>query len=259
MLDGSRALSGVLLVVFFLGLAGGASAAPRSIAADGTVTEVEGSFLDAFTVGDGYSGVFTHDTDESNAGPGSDPTPSAVPGHEYSSFYEFLVPPYGTSLSFPAIPASFEAETVAVVVNDDLALTAEETNGAVSDGTYDWIELLGSNTVSVCLLPGGTCEPDEFSPADGNEWTLAIIADTGWISDGSQIPDTLPVTYTALLVGIEFDVNGNETGVVFGSATVSEGTGPVEVPALGSAAAGALGGLLALGALRQRRRTTPGD
>jgi hypothetical protein len=229
-----------------------AAAEVRTVSADGAVTYVEGSFADAFTVADPYTASFVYDTDETLAGPGSDSTPSNVPGHEYSSFWEFLGAPYGMGVSFPAIPASFSVDAIGVVVNDDLMLTADETNGAVSDGTYDWIELLGSDTVDICLLPGGVCEPDEFSPADGNEWTLAIIADPSWLSDGSVVPDALPPSFTALLVGIEFDAGGNETGVVFASATVVEGAAS-EVPALGALGLGVAIALPLLG-LHQRRR-----
>ena len=119
------------------------------------------------------------------------------------------------SLSIPAIPASFVVGSASVVVNDDLPLTADETNGAVADGSYDWIELLGSTTVDICLQPGGVCEPDEYSPADGEEWTLAIIGDSSWFSDGSVVPDDLPGSFTVVLVGIEFDASGNEIGTVF--------------------------------------------
>jgi hypothetical protein len=91
-------------------------------------------------------------------------------------------------LTVPAIPATFTMSpigingTVSVVVNDNLALTSEETGGAVPDGTYDWIEVLGSTAIGICLLPGGICEPDEYSPADGEERSVALIGDSRWIS-----------------------------------------------------------------------------
>ena len=82
-------------------------------------------------------------------------------------------------------------------------------------GTYDWIELLGSTMGSVCLIPGGVCAPDEFSPADGEEWTLAIFGDSSWFTDGSVIPDELPASFVSLLVGIDFDPAGKEVGFAF--------------------------------------------
>ena len=222
-------------------------AAPRTLRATGTVTYVEGSYLGDFVVGQSYTGTFVHDTDEANADPGAITTPSMVPGHEFSSFYEFSGPPYRGYLSFPAIPGSFATDQMAVVVNDDLDLTSADTNGAVADGTYDWIEILASNAIGICLEPGGVCAPDEFSPADGEEWTLAVFTDTSWISDGSLIPDDLPSTYTTLLVGIELDAAGNEIGLVFANANISIPT----VPVSGPVAIAALMGLL-LGVARYR-------
>jgi hypothetical protein len=158
----------------------------------GTVSLVEGSYADAFVVGQPFSGSFVYDTDE--------------------------------------------------------------TNGAVSDGTYDWIEILGSTTVDICLLPGGECEPDEFSPADGDEWTLAVFSDPSWISDGSLIPDELPASFTTLVVGIEIDDAGEETGVVFATVDVFSTTA---VPVVDPAGTAALAAILLTGALwlgRSRRR-----
>ena len=141
---------------------------------------------------------------------------------------------------------------VGVVVNDDLPLTADDTGGLLPAGTYDWIEILGSTTDGVCLLPGGICEPDEISPVDGEEWTLAIFGDQTWISDGSLIPDDLPASPTLLLVGFEFDEFGEETGGVF--ATVSITNLPEGVPALGSVGLVVLAGSLAAGARRSLAR-----
>ncbi|MGH0030362.1 MAG: hypothetical protein ACQGVC_11260 [Myxococcota bacterium] len=241
----------LFLLFLSLLLAGAAHAAQKTVRVTGTVTYVEGSYTGDFSVGQAFGGTYVYDTDEAQADPGAITTPSTVPGHEFSSFYEFTGPPYRGRLSFPAIPGTFAVDRVAVVVNDDLALTSDETNGAVPDGTYDWIELLASNTIGICLEPGGVCDPDEFSPADGEEWTVALIGDTSWISDGSLVPDDLPASPTALLVGLEFDAAGNETGVVFGTVTASAPA----VPALGPAAAAALTALLlgsARGWLRRR-------
>jgi hypothetical protein len=197
-------------------------AAPETLAVAGTVSVVEGDYVGDFTVGDPYSGSFTYDTDEANAS-FAITTPSTVPGHEFSSFYDFTAPVYEAILNFPAIPGTFTSNVMAVVVNDNLTLTTEDTAGAIPAGTYDWIEILGSTTVGACLLPGGECEPDEFSPVDGEEWTLAIFSsDTTWITDGSLIPNNLPGSYTAIIVGAEFDELGEEVGFVLASASVTE-------------------------------------
>ncbi|MFQ5634951.1 MAG: hypothetical protein ACE5G3_06440, partial [Gammaproteobacteria bacterium] len=185
-----------------LGLSANVHAAPLLFDVSTTTTLVDGSFVGGIPLGTTINGSFVFDTDETNALPGAITTPSTNPGHEFTSFYEFDGVPYGVSLSIPAISGSFGSTTpLAVVVNDNLPLSAAETGGLIADGTYDWIELLGSTTVSVCLMPGGVCQPDEFSPADGQEWTLAIIGDAGWFSDGSVIPDSFPALLTALLVG----------------------------------------------------------
>jgi hypothetical protein len=197
------------------------------------VTAVEGSYVGAFAPGQSFSGSFVYDTDEAQADPGAITTPSVVPGHEFTSFYEFPSPPYHTDLSFPEVPGVFNANSTAVVVNNDLALTAEEINGVVSDGIYDWIELLGSTAIGICLEPGGLCAPDEYSPADGEGWTIAIIGDPSWFSDGSVVPDDLPVAPSSLIVGFEFDQNGVETGAVFASVSYSVSDAAPTVPTLG--------------------------
>ncbi len=249
----------LLASVVLLGLATTAQSAPTLLTVSGTIDVVEGSYVGDFVAGQPFIGTFIYDTDESNAAPSSITTPSNVPGHEFSSFYDFLGAAYDVVLSFPAIPATFDSETVSVVVNDDLFLAAEDVNGAVSDGLHDWIEILGSTAIGICLEPGGVCEPNEYSPADGEEWTLAIFSDTGWISDGSLVPDDFPSTYTALVVGIEVDVAGVETGLVLADVVV---TGPTiisvpTVPGLGVPGALLLGGALSVVGcgIRIRRRT----
>lgn len=222
------------------------AAAPVTIDITATIDDVTGSYnASGLTIGQSMNGTFIYDTDESNADPGAITTPSTVPGHEFSSFYEFSAFPYGMSLSVPAISGSFGNSTpLGVVVNDNLALTSGETNGLLADGIYDWIEILGSTTVGICLQPGGVCAPDEFSPADGEEWTLAIFADSGWFSDGSVIPDNLPATYSALLVGFEFDEYGAEIGSVFASVnsvTVSAVPVPAAAWLFGSGLLGLIG------------------
>jgi len=219
-------------------------AAPVTIDITATIDNVTGSYSTSGLAGQSMTGTFIYDTDEAKADFGAITTPSTVPGHEFSSFYEFSASPYGMSLSVPAISGSFSNTTpLGVVVNDNLALTSGETNGLLADGIYDWIEILGSTTQSVCLQPGG-CAADEFSPANGEEWTLALFADSGWFSDGSVIPDNLPATYSALLVGFEFDAAGTEIGSVFAtvnSVTVSAVPVPAAAWLFGSGLLGLLG------------------
>ncbi|MGB0631937.1 MAG: hypothetical protein ACPGRZ_14710 [Alphaproteobacteria bacterium] len=148
------------------------------------------------------------------------------------------------------------------MVNNNLTLTSADTAGLLPAGTYDWIELLGSTTVDVCP-PGGTCPPDPFVPGadpldpdNSEEWTLAIFADTSWFTDGSVIPDALPATFTPLLIGIDFDTDGNEVGFVL--ATID--TFNTDLPTLPATeihapATATLGGLLfLLGYAGKRRR-----
>ncbi|WP_432800216.1 PEP-CTERM sorting domain-containing protein [Poriferisphaera sp. WC338] len=208
--------------VLAIGCAMSVKADPVELEVSGTVDLVSGNYVGDVMVGHAINGTFIFDTDEANAAPSSQTTPSNVPGHEFSSFYDFVGAPYGVSLSIPALGGSFNnTGPVGVVVNDDLELTAAETNGMVSDGTYDWIEILGSTTVSICTHPSGTCNQNELVPADGEEWTLAIVtSDTNWITDGSLIPDALPSSYTLFIVGNEFDENGNEVGLVIASASI---------------------------------------
>ncbi len=52
-----------------------------------------------------------------------------------------------------------------------------------------------------------------------------------------MIPDDLPASATRLVVGIQFDATGEETGIVFSPANVSEGA---PVPALDGAPAAIL-------------------
>lgn len=239
--------------------ASSAQAEPQIIDAFGTLSLVEGSFLDDFAVGTPFESTYTYDTNEANAS-SAITTPSVVPGHEFSSFYEFSGAPYGISLEFPTIPDGLDLSVVGVVVNNNLTLTAAETNGAVADGVYDWIELLGSTTTDACLLPGGICAPDEFSPVDGVEFTVALIGDPSWFSDGSLIPDAIPPSFTSVFVGIEYDALGIETGTMFSTPTVVVNEAP-DVPSIGPLGLGTLAGLLLLGgrsfANRARTRPTP--
>jgi len=218
------------------GLAANIQAAPVTIEVTATIAVVDGDYAGEIAPTQTMFGTFIFDTDEANADPNPITTPSDNPGHEFSSFYEFTGPPYEVTLSIPvtppAIPYGFDdTAPVAVVVNDNLELTADDTAGFISPGFYDWIEILGSTTTGACLLtPPDECAPDEFSPVDGEEWTLALFSDTSWFSDGSIIPDNLPESFTSLIVGGRFNEEGDETGFVI--ATIDEMTvSTVPVPA----------------------------
>jgi hypothetical protein len=153
----------------------------------------------------------------------------------------------GFSWSGDLVPATgdgFNAEILGIVVNNNLP-----------DGTYDWIELLGSTTVDVCLLPGGVCTPDESSPADGEEWTLAIFGDSNWFTDGSVIPGKLPASFISLIIGIEFDELGNEVGFAFTTVdTFSSDLPQAQLTALSAPARAGLAGLFLIAAAQIRRR-----
>ena len=201
-------------------------------------------------------GAITLDTDEAAASD-SITTPSVVPGHEFTSFYEFS-PLDGYSWRVDLIPTSgdgFAADIMGIVVNNDLTLSSTDVGGILPDGTYDWIELLGSTLGSVCLIPGGVCAPDGFSPADGEEWTLAIFGDSSWFTDGSVIPDELPASFVSLLVGIDFDAAGKEVGLAFATIdTFSTNLLQVEAIGISAPATAGLAGLFLIAAARIRRR-----
>lgn len=234
-----------------------AHAMPFSVSATATVVTSTGSYAGDLIPGTVLQADIALSTDEGDAS-SAITTPSVVPGHEFTSFYEFSTVD-GFSWAGDLVPPSgggFNADIMGIVVNNDLPLTSADTGGLLPDGTYDWIELLGSTTVDVCLLPGGVCAPDEFSPADGEEWTLAFFGDTSWFTDGALIPDTLPAGVTALLVGIEFDEFGAEAGFVF--ATVNDFT--TDLPRLPAAqisapaSAGFLAFFMVAAAWKRRRR-----
>ena len=194
----------VVLVLFGTGVVSGAQTIV-TLEVSGTVGDVSGSYVGGLVPGQEVTAIFVYDTDEALAGPGSQTTPSTEPGHEFSSFYEFASPPYGATVTIPALPATFTSNTAGLVVNDDMFMAGADVNNYVSDGTYDWIEILGSTTVDG---PTG-------NPADGEEWTFAMFANPGWILDGSLIPDDLPPSYTPVMLGAEFDEFENETGLVW--------------------------------------------
>lgn len=190
-------------------------AAPVTINISATIGDgdVWDSFATSTSSGDVLSGTFVYDTDEANAS-SSRTTPSYVEGHEFTSFYDFAGAPYAVSINSDGInyPGSVATAPLHIVVNNDLELTADETNGIISDGIYDWIEITGSTTSDYCPLLECT-QPDDYIPADGQEWTLAIVAsDTNWFTNGSVIPDDLPASYTPFLIGVDINAIGVEVG-----------------------------------------------
>lgn len=231
-------------------------AMPFSVSATATVVTSTGSYAGDLVPGTVLQADIALSTGESDAD-SAITIPSVVPGHEFTSFYEFVTAD-GFSWAGDLVPPSgdgFDADIMGIVVNNDLPLTSADTGGLLPDGTYDWIELLGSTTVDACFVAGG-CAPDEFSPVDGEEWTLAFFGDTSWFTDGSVIPDALPADVTALLVGIELDELGEEVGFVF--ATVNDFTTDLprlpatEIPA--PAGVGFLAFFAVAAAWKRRRR-----
>jgi hypothetical protein len=234
----------IIGAIAFAAISTPAFAAPISVDVTATVSsgDVAGSYSGIFSAGDVITGTFVYDTDEANAS-SAQTTPSTVPGHEFSSFYDFAGAAYTVSIN--ATGFSFNSTApVAVVVNDDLPLTAGDTNGIISDGTYDWIEIVGGTTSPFCPLAVCT-QQGEYIPVNGQEWTLAFIAsDANWFSDGSLIPDSLPATYTPILVGLDIDASGNEIGAVvvtLDSLNISAVPVPAAVWLFGSGLLGLVG------------------
>jgi hypothetical protein len=234
----------LLVSSFLLGLIsiGSANAAPLQFNISTTVTDVQGSYIGGVVIGDTITGTFVVDDDMANASPGSDPGPGANPGHEYTSFWEFNGSPYGVNLLDVDQGGSFSSSAQAIVVNDGLAITADDTGGMIPDGTYDWIEILGATTSDYCP-PATDCvaNPNEILSADGDEWTLAIFASDDLWFTGGDIPQNLPGSYTAFLIGFEYDTEGNEIGIVVAPADTFAITAvpiPAAVWLFGSALAG---------------------
>ena len=234
----------ILFVAF--GITSKVTAATIRIDVTATVQDASGSYLDNtyasnLSVGQSVNGTFIFDTSEASANT-AETTPSYEPGHEFTSFYDFAGAPYEVSVSSNNFNFTNTAP-VGVVVNNNLLLTSAETNGAIStDGYYDWIEILGSTTSDVA---------GPHTPGNGQEWTLALIAEDGnWFTDGSVIPDNVPPSsYTPILIGLDFDSVGDEVGFVFASVdtlTVSAVPVPAAVWLFGS-------GLLTLVGLARRR------
>ena len=93
------------------------------------------------------------------------------------------------------------------------------------------------------------------TPADGEEWTLAIFGDSSWFTDGSVIPDELPASFVSLLVGIDIDENGDEVGFVFATVdSFSSNLPQAEATEVSTPATAGLAGLFLIAAARIRRR-----
>lgn len=228
----------MLMLLGPLGAAGAQSMV--TVQVFGTVGDVSGSYVGGLVPEQVVTATFIYDTDEAMAGPGSQTTPSTEPGHEFTSFYQFASPPYGGTVTIPSIPATFDSNTAGLVVNDDMFMAGADLNNYVSDGIYDWIEILGSTTVDG---PTG-------KPSDGEEWTFAMFAEPGWIADGSLIPDHLPSSYTPVMLGVEFDELESKTGLAWvnvNSVTI------IPEPTSTALMAGALLVLLARRSVRSRR------
>lgn len=211
-------LIGAKCAVLFTFITVSANAAPVSFDFDFFFTDVSGVYSGDILVGYNVNGSYIYDTDENKASV-ANTTPGTIPGHEYTSRHTFDGASYGADFFIPALSDGFtQLGSVEVLVNNDLLLTSVETGGFLADGTYDWIEILATTTVDVCPS-GSTCPTDPVTPGDGEEWTLAIFGSSDWFADGSVIPDTLPMDYKALLVGLNFDVNGDEIGEAYASAS----------------------------------------
>jgi len=242
-------LFGAMCAVLFTFITMSANAAPVSFNFAFNFTDVSGTYSGDILVGYNVNGSYVYDTDEVNANV-VDTTPGTIPGHEYTSRYTFDGASYGADFFIPALSDGFtQLGMVEVLVNNDLVLTSAETGGFLADGTYDWIEILASTAVDVCPS-GSTCPPyTPGSPAgteDAQEWTLAIFGASDWFTDGSVIPDTLPVDYQALLVGLNFDDNGDVIGEAFAS------TSAVPLPATAWLF---LSGLLGLVGMARRKKS----
>ena len=224
-----------LIGIASVGLVATAKAAPVTFDITATIQDISGTFAGGMSIGQQINGTYIFDTDENNAS-WSDTTPSTNPGHEYTSFYDFSGSPYSVSLTFPGAAGSFtNSAPVSVIVNNDLSLTLDDTGGLLAAGTYDWIEILGSTTSDVAPQ----------TPGNGQEWTLALFADdANWFADGSVIPDSLPSSYTAILIGIDLDSEGNEIGFAVStvdSVTISSVPIPAAVWLFGSGLIGLIG------------------
>ena len=231
-----------------------AHAAPFFVSATATVQSTSGSYAD-LTAGTQIAVDISLNTCESAAS-SANTTPSVVPRHEFTSFYEFVTPTYSWAGDLiPATGGGFNADIMGIVVNDNLPLSSADTGGILPDGTYDWTELLGSKAIDVYLVPGGVCAPDEISPADREEWTLAIFGDSDWFTDGSVIPEELAASFISLIVGIEVDEISNEIGFSFATIdTFSSDLPQAQVPALLAPASAGLAGLFLIAAAQIRSR-----
>lgn len=201
-------------IIISLLFSGTALAAPLLFTVSTTVNAVDGVYGGGLFVGDTITGSFLVDNDKDNASPGSDPGPGTNPGHEYTSFWEFSGPSYGVDLLNVQRNARFTSDIEAIVVNDGLNLPSNDVGGQIPTGTYDWIEVLGSTTSDYCPTNiDCVAEPNQVVPANGEEWTLMIVSTDSWFS-GGDIPQKLPIDYTAFLLGFGYDQVGTRVGAV---------------------------------------------
>lgn len=231
-----------LTIITFLSIFVAADAAIVTFTVSGTINYREGTFSD-LNAGEAMNAVFKYDTDEAQA-TSADTAGSVEPGHEYSSFYDFASPPYGGTVTHVPSDSTFTSNIAGVVVNNNLTNGGADLNDLILSGTYDWIEILGSTTV----------DGPDGNPADGQEWSLALFTtDTTWITDGTLIPDDLPDSYTAILVGTEFDGSASENGVDVGTVLVDISS--ISVSVIPEPSQAFLFGVCALSfACRSRRR-----
>lgn len=200
-------ITAVMTMINFNHCYGQSITTDTTLTVTGTINTVLGSYVNDMSVGEEIVATFVYDTNILNADY-QDLEGSDEPGHQYSSMFEFNDAPYGVELS-----NGFENESpIAVLVNNDIWLTPEETNGTIAvAGYYDWLEILGSTTLSY-TPPGSEYE----TPANGEEWTFALFAkDSNWFDNGKIIPETLPNALSAVLIGYHYDDEGNEVGTVF--------------------------------------------
>ncbi len=118
-------------IIISLLFSGTVLAAPLLFTVSTTVNAVDGAYVGGLLVGDTITGSFLVDNDKDNASPGSDPGPGTIPGHEYTSFWEFSGPSYGVDLLNVQRNARFTSDIEAIVVNDGLNLPSGDVGGQI--------------------------------------------------------------------------------------------------------------------------------
>ena len=192
--------------------------------------DISGSYLSEFSVGDVIQASFVYDDDETLMVPDI-----AKIGAETEHAYEYTGTPgpYGASVINSSAAYSFDATFYGADVVDNLAITqtiSDEINGKIALGTYDIFDVWG--------------DTEDINNNIDEDWEVVIIADdANWFSDASVFPDSLPSSYTALLLGSDFDAMGNEIGrvVLAVDITVSSAPVPAAVWLFGSGLLGLVG------------------